>query len=362
MPNHGINLYLPCTGLTYTNHKLSTYKHCLNKNITCSNDKCKKRDYRLKNCRQEDDDMYQKDETKENKSDKTPKTFIRHIFLIKVSVNELKASHCGFYILNSETIHYCFDNKALFNNLRATHEVIKIANDEALNIEVINDIKISLSNDEFLIFIEVMYISILMINLIATSRLWHKNFDVLYSIDQSCKICLLSDQLMTNANMINNQWVLRTIDFKIINAVTINAATSSATFKKIYIFAFAKPIEDLKVWYRRLIHSSYKNVLVNAKKVINMKNVIDLISETVCESCMADRSQQKQFRVLMTKIIEFIWKINVDIDTDLLIIFRGNRHFMLLKCDVIEFIWFYLCKSKAKIFKIVKNFKTFIEF
>ena len=63
----------------------------------------------------------------------------------------------------------------------------------------------------------------------------------------------------------------------------------------------------------------------------------------------------------MTKIIEFIWKINVDIDTDLLIIFRGNRHFVLLKCDVIEFMWFYFCKSKAEIFKIVKNFKTFIE-
>ena len=63
----------------------------------------------------------------------------------------------------------------------------------------------------------------------------------------------------------------------------------------------------------------------------------------------------------MTKIIEFIWKINVDIDTDLPTTFRGNRHFVLLKCDVIEFMWFYLCKSKAEIFRIVKNFKTFIE-
>ena len=64
----------------------------------------------------------------------------------------------------------------------------------------------------------------------------------------------------------------------------------------------------------------------------------------------------------MTKVTEFIWKINVDIDTGLSIIFRGYHHFVLLKCDVIEFMWFYSCKHKAKIFKIVKNFKMFIEF
>ena len=346
----------------YINHKLLAYKHYFDKNITCFNDKCKKRDHWFKNCRQEDDDMYQKKKTKENKSNKTLKTFIRHIFLMKVFVNELKASHCNFYILNSEATHHCFDNKALFKNLRAIHKMIKIANGETLNIEVINNIEISLSNDKFLILTKVMYISILMINLIVISRLWHKDFNVLYSTDQSCKICLFSDQLMTNADMINNQWILRTIDFKIINAMTINAATSSATLvREVYIFVFAKLTEDLKIWHRRLIHFSYRNVLVNAKKIIDMKNVIDFISETICESCMTDRSQQKQFCVFMTKIIEFIWKINVDIDIDLLIIFCGNCHFVLLKCDVIEFMWFYLCKSKAEIFKIVKNFKTFIE-
>ena len=155
----------------YTYHKLSAYKHCLNKDITCSNDKCKKKGHRLKNCRQEGGDMYQKEKTKEDKSNKTFKILIRHISLMKVSVNELKASHCGFYILDSEATHHCFDNKTLFKNLRATYEVTKTASDEALNIEVIDDIEIFLSNDEFLILTEVMYISTLMINLIAISRL-----------------------------------------------------------------------------------------------------------------------------------------------------------------------------------------------
>ena len=283
--------------------------------------------------------MYQKNETKENKSDKTFKTFICHIFLMKAFVNELKTNHCDFYILDSKATHHCFDNGILFKNLQAIYKMIKTASDKTLNIEIINDIEIFLSNDEFFILTEIMYISTLMINLIVISQLWHKDFNILYLIDQSCKICLFNDQLMTNADIINNQWILKTIDFKIINAITINATISSLTFvKKVYIFAFAKLIEDLKVSYRRLIHFSYKNVLINAKKIINMKNVIDFMSETICELCMTDRSQQKQFYIFMTKIIKFIWKINVNIDIDLLIIFRDNRHFVLLKCDIIEFM------------------------
>ena len=290
------------------------------------------------------------------------KTFMRHIASVKIFINNLMISHCDFYILNLKAIHHCLNNKALFKNLRTTYEVVKTVNDEVLKIEIINNIKIFFSNGEFLVFSEVMYISILMMNLIVISRLWHKDFDVLYSTDQSCKICLFSDQLMTNANMINNQWILRTTDFKVINAITITAVVTSVIFvKEIYIFAFAKLIIDVKVWHRRLIHVSYRNVLINAEKIIDMKNVIDFISETICESCMTGRSQQEQSRVLMTKVTEFIWKINVDIDIGLSIIFRDYRHFMLLKCDVIEFMWFYFCKYKAEIFKIVKNFKTFIE-
>ena len=192
----------------YINRRLSTYKYCLDKNIICSNDKCKKRDHQFKNCRQKDDDIHQKDESKKNKfnkSDKTFKTSARHIASVKIFINDLIINHCDSYILNSKTTHHCWGNKALFKNLRAINEVIKTANNEVLNIEAINNIKILLSNGEFLILSETMYILILMINLIITPRLWHKSFDVLYLTDQPWKICLSNDQLITNANMSNNQ-------------------------------------------------------------------------------------------------------------------------------------------------------------
>ena len=217
---------------------------------------------------------------------------MRHIVSVKIFINDLMINYCDSYILNSKATHHCSDNKVLFKNLRTTHEVIKTVSDEVLNIEVINNIEISFSNDEFLILSEAMYILTLIMNLIVISRLWHKDFDVLYSTDQSCKICLFSNQVMTNANMINNQWVLKTTDFKIINAMMITTVVTSAIFvKEIYIFAFAKFIVDLKIWHRRLIYINYRNVLINAKKIIDMKNVIDLISETICESCMTDRLQ-----------------------------------------------------------------------
>ena len=121
--------------------------------------------------------------------------------------------------------------------------------------------------------------------------------------------------------------------------MTVTAvATSAIPVEEAYIFAFAKPTADLEVWHRRLVHTSYRNVLANAKKVIGMENVTGPIPETVCEPCMAGRSQQERSRVPMTKATEFIWKINVDIGTGLPTTFRGNRHFVLLKCDVIEFM------------------------
>ena len=174
---------------------MSTYKYCLDKNVICFNDKCKKRNHQFKNCRQEDDDIYKKKILKENKFDKSDKTFkilMRHIASVKIFINDLMINHCDSYILNSKATHHCSDNKALFKNLRIIHKMIKTVSDEVLKIEIINNIKISFPNGEFLILSEIMYISILMMNLIVISRLWHKDFDVLYLIDQSCKICLLS--------------------------------------------------------------------------------------------------------------------------------------------------------------------------
>ena len=114
--------------------------------------------------------MKKKFKKKFNNKDDKFKIFTRHIVLIKTFINDLMINHCNFYILNSKIIHHCSNNKTLFKNLRAIHKMIKIINDEVLNIKVINNIKIFFSNNKFLIFLKIMYIFILIINLIIISR------------------------------------------------------------------------------------------------------------------------------------------------------------------------------------------------
>ena len=98
------------------------------------------------------------------------KTFARYIASVKIFINNLMINYYNFYVLNSKTTHHCSNNKTLFKNLQAFNKVIRIANDKILNIEVTNNIKILLSNDEFLILLEAMYILILMLNLIVIFR------------------------------------------------------------------------------------------------------------------------------------------------------------------------------------------------
>ena len=73
--------------------------------------------------------------------------------------------------------------------------------------------------------------------------------------------------------------------------ITITTVVTWTIFiKEIYIFAFAKFIIILKIWHRRLIHIYYKNVLINAKRIIDIKNVISFISKIIYRLYMTDHS------------------------------------------------------------------------
>lgn len=75
-----------------------------------------------------------------------------------------------------------------------------------------------------------------------------------------------------------------------------------------------------------------------------------------------DRSSKNwtitNFRI---KIKKFLERINVDIDIDLFIIVRDNKHFVFIKNDKWNMMWIFCCKHKFEIFKIVMNFKIWIK-
>ena len=79
---------------------------------------------------------------------------------------------------------------------------------------------------------------------------------------------------------------------------------------------------------------SYRNVIVNVNKIIDMKNVIEFISNVLCDSCMKSRQQIEISRVSMTKTIEFLDRIDVDIGKSLSTTFRDNKVFVLIKDEV----------------------------
>ena len=86
------------------------------------------------------------------------------------------------------------------------------------------------------------------------------------------------------------------------------------------------------------MHLSYKNVITNAKKIINMKSVTDFIFQELCELCLKNHQQAERSRVSKIKITIFLRRINVDIKIDFSTIARDNRIFILIKNDVYNMI------------------------
>ena len=109
----------------------------------------------------------------------TIKLIVKRLFLFSLT---------NIWILNSNTIFYCSNNKILFKNLKLTNDVARIINDKIIRIEIINNISIQLINKKTLILSNIRYISKLIINLINILNLYYRKFNFTYSIKSFCNI------------------------------------------------------------------------------------------------------------------------------------------------------------------------------
>ena len=121
-----------------------------------------------------------------------------------------------------------------------------------------------------------------------------------------------------------------------------------------------KKINDIKIWYRRLMHLDYNNVLFNLKQVIDMK-VKESVSENVYESCMKAKQQRKFFKKFQSKANMFLKRIHMNILNSLLAMFKEKRYFLLIKNDVLKMFFMYIIRIKDEILFIFKVFKIWIE-
>ena len=344
----------------YINHS-SNKKHCLHVDLKCRN--CKRMNHIVRNCRQKEENRYKKFINKNFDDSNKFIIFDTHIDMINLNAIELIVDRLlsnfsiNNWILNSNAIHHCSNNKILFKNLRSTNDVARTTNDEIIRIEIIDSISIQLINEKTLIFTNVRYLSKLIVNLINTSSLHHRNFNFTYSIKNLCNI-FNENHFVDQIDMINNVYILQTLMQA--NVLIENVSTSTSMILQ-NIFAFVKSTNDLQIWHRRLAHFEYQNVIKNVNKMKNMNEIHDSSSNMFCDFCMKERQQIEIFKVSQTKTKRFLTKIHIDIEDSLLITWRDNKIFVLIKCDDTKMLFFYVCKQKSQIFDIVVNFRIWIE-
>ena len=278
-------------------------------------------------------------------------SLFKFIDLIQTTINRLAASIKDVvWILDFDATKHVFENRNLFTNF--THDdsqIVQTASDKNLTIERTKDVIISLSNQSTLILIDVLFVSDLIVNLISTSRLWHKRIIVSFS---SMKLASLryDSQLVAHADNVNDQFLLRN---EVVLAMHMNNSQSC--------FKMSKKTTHIEIWHRRLVHLRYRNVVANAKKVANMKEVHDSFSKKLCETCLKAKQQSESTRHLMSKTTEFLNEIHVNIEDSLFLTFRDHRFFLLIKNDVFDMFFVYVLKTKEKIIARLKKFRIWIE-
>ena len=146
--------------------------------------------------------------------------------MINISVNKIYTFYICItvWILNSNVTYYCFDNRNLFFKiLKKVNDRVNTTSDEILNVEKLDDIIISLLNDDFFTFINVMYILNLIVNLINIFKFYHRKWSINYLKEKLVCLYAFSSKFVAYIDINNNLFVFCTINNK------VNVAIESTT-------------------------------------------------------------------------------------------------------------------------------------
>ena len=356
----------------YIIHQLDN-EHCSNKDEICDNSDCENsRNHKSINCIWFEEARYSEWIVEQRRKNTTTTSFDFitlftskvHIEIVQISINKMISNRFSFsiWILDFGVTHHCSDNRELFSEqLKRINDIANTANDETLNVENLDNIIIIFFSKKTLTFIDVMYIFDFIVNLISTSKLYHRQWIITYFVDKSVELHKDGD-LIVQIDLINDLFVLRTAQNSINTIFSVTKVVIFAILvSEAYVFAFIKSTIDLKTWHRRLVHSEYRNVIVNSSKIIDMEKVKDSVSNALCELCMFDRQQIEIFKVFIWKFAEFAIKISVDIGDSLSTTMRNNRIFIFIKCYDIDMMFWFARKHKFEIYKCVIDFVIWIK-
>lgn len=166
--------------------------------------------------------------------------------------NLLAAISTTVWILDSGTTRHVSGHRTRFSDLVNYEDSCCKASGEQLAIKGRGNIDLSVDNT-VLRLLDAFYVSGLTVNLISIARLWRNGIGVYFPAGRPAELSF-NGATFAYVDNIRDQLILR-------------------QFTEQSIFKIAKPTTDLKIWHKRLVHLSYRNLIANAKKVIDIEEV-----------------------------------------------------------------------------------------
>lgn len=92
-----------------------------------------------------------------------------------------------------------------------------------------------------------------------------------------------------------------------------------------------------------------------------MEKVKKLISIELCKSYMAIYQKLEILQMLISKVIEFLERLYIDIEGLLPVTFSGFQYFLFIKNDARDMFFVLPIKTKKEIYNKLMDFWTWIE-
>jgi hypothetical protein len=247
-------------------------------------------------------------------------------FLIN-SVND----HITRKILDSRTTDHIFCNRLNFISYilkificeTDTRKNFTAKNIESIQMKFIDD----QNRSKLMILIEVLYSFQLRYNLISIIKLDKKEVETLLSLLIKTFKLWMNDNVITLANIINSQYVLRE-----------NFTNESRALAK---------LEDLEIWiwHAWMKHLKYDNLLKLQNQIHEM-NLINHEFDEICESCMINRQKRNVNKTFCISISKFLQIVHFDLEKSLSRTRSSLVYYIIFRDDWSDVIWVHLLRNK----------------
>ena len=224
-------------------------------------------------------------------------------------------------IEDSKIMNYSFFNKNLFLTYTFVDNQIILETKyvQQINAEKRETVCLLLKNEDEketeLISIDVLYVSKLNCNLMNISRFTKKELEIFLLANKSLEIYHQS-RIIDLMDLKNDLYVLRTKSMKV-EILTMKTKSS------------------IQFWHDRMRHLKYKN-LMKLNHLTDERNIVDFISEKICDNYMIERQQRKRNRTFKIRTNVFLNIVHSDLRKSFFFTRKNERYYVVFNDDFIN--------------------------